>query len=397
MKKNNGFERCYEYQCEGYDLMDGYVLPAVYCGIVSLIVSAALLMTRKYHGHLTLDWLSGVQKVHSDPTPRVGGLSLMVGGITGLFVLPSEAAMLWAIILVSATPAFLAGLGEDLTNRVTPGLRLVITLVAGLLFTILSGYTLSDLGIPGLDWLLSFPLFALCFTAFAIGGITNAINIIDGFNGLASGTTLIVLVAFAVIAQSVGDRDLAILIVLSGALVVSFMVLNFPSGLLFLGDSGAYFLGIILAIFAVALPARNPDVAPLAGLIALGYPVTETLISMIRRKARKGGKISQADGGHLHSLMYYMIAGSKVISDSKTRFANPLTALLLWPFAVLCSVLAVVGSSAQNFNITSILLILWLYLWLYRNAARRNNSRDVLTARTKIKARVRQAEVLQGS
>ncbi len=95
--------------------------------------------------------------------------------------------------------------------------------------------------LPGVDWLLSFTVCALLFTGFAMGGVANAINIIDGFNGLASGSLLIMLAAFAFVADRVGDELVFSLAILYGALVLGFFVVNFPLGKIFLGDGGAYF------------------------------------------------------------------------------------------------------------------------------------------------------------
>ena len=77
---------------------------------------------------------------------------------------------------------------------------------AGVAFALLTGYTMHKVDLPGVDWLLSFYLVALAFTGFAMGGVANAINIIDGFNGLAAGALLIMLAAFAYVAHQVGRR-----------------------------------------------------------------------------------------------------------------------------------------------------------------------------------------------
>ncbi len=111
-------------------------------------------------------------------------------------------------LYAAALPAFLAGLLEDLTKRVGAGPRLLATLAAGAVFVLISGYAITKVDLPGVDWLLAFPAFAFVFTAFAIGGVANAMNIIDGVNGLAAGTAVIVLAGFAIIAGAVGDQTI---------------------------------------------------------------------------------------------------------------------------------------------------------------------------------------------
>jgi UDP-N-acetylmuramyl pentapeptide phosphotransferase/UDP-N-acetylglucosamine-1-phosphate transferase len=225
---------------------------------------------------------------------------------------------------------------------------------------------LADLGVPGADWLLSFTAFAVVFTAFAIGGVANAINIIDGFHGLAGGTSLIALAAYGLMAHSAGDTELLTLVLLASALVAVFLVFNFPHGLLFLGDSGAYFLGVLLAAFAVALPARNPEVSPLVGLVVLGYPVMETLVSIVRRKLRKDRRISQADGQHLHSLAHDTLTTPFARFVGRPKLSNPLTATILWPLPLLCAILAVVGNQTHVTMPLAVGIIAWSYLRFYR-------------------------------
>jgi hypothetical protein len=89
---------------------------------------------------------------------------------------------------------------------------------------------MHDVSLPGVDWLLSFWLVALLFTGFAMGGVANAINIIDGFNGLAAGSLLIMLAAFAWVAHQVGDDLVFALAILYGGLVLGFFLVNFPLG-----------------------------------------------------------------------------------------------------------------------------------------------------------------------
>ncbi len=101
--------------------------------------------------------------------------------------------------------------------------------------------------IPGLDWLVAFPLGALLVTVFVVAGVANAVNIIDGFNGLASMCVVIMLIGLAYVAFAVDDRLIALLALAGVGAVLGFFVWNFPAGLVFLGDGGAYFLGFYVA------------------------------------------------------------------------------------------------------------------------------------------------------
>ena len=83
--------------------------------------------------------------------------------------------------------------------------RLLATMGAGIVFALVTGYTMHEVDLPGVDWLLSFYFCALLFTAFSMGGVANAINIIDGFNGLAAGSLIIMFGAFAYVAHQLDD------------------------------------------------------------------------------------------------------------------------------------------------------------------------------------------------
>lgn len=289
-------------------------------------ICAALLLvaTQPWHGRLTSDPQRGVQKLHKVPTPRVGGLVVLIGALAGAWALPSMGAAfegvgaslwgelgsggavwggsgwgepvwglpLWGLVALGALPGFLAGLLEDLTKRISARWRLLATCLSGLLFAQITGYRITAVDIPGLDWLLGFWLPSMLLTAVAVGGIANAVNLIDGVNGLAAGTAIILFAAFALLAFRLEDLPLLLIcLVMIGALT-SFLLLNFPMAYLFLGDAGAYTLGYVLAVVAVMLPARHPSLSPLVGLLALSYPVIETLVSVNRRWMRRsaGGR-----------------------------------------------------------------------------------------------------------
>jgi UDP-N-acetylmuramyl pentapeptide phosphotransferase/UDP-N-acetylglucosamine-1-phosphate transferase len=112
-------------------------------------------------------------------------------------------------------------------------------MASGLLAWWITDYSLSRLDIWGFDLLMQFTFFSVIFTAFAVGGVANAINIIDGFNGYASLTCTLAFIGFALIAFQVGDQNLAVVSLILAACVWGFFCVNWPFGKLFLGDGGA--------------------------------------------------------------------------------------------------------------------------------------------------------------
>ena len=202
-------------------------------------------------------------------------------------------------------PAFTGGLAEDLTKKVGVLARLLLTMAAGVLASVLIGATLTRLDVPGLDNLLQYwPLLAIAFTAFAVSGAANAINIIDGYNGLAAGYAIIALAALAWVSMQVGDQVVLLASLAMLGALFGFVVWNWPGGRIFLGDGGAYLLGFWLAELGVLLVMRNPQVSPWFPLVIMAYPIWETLFSMYRRKIVRQHQVGHPDAMHLHQLVY---------------------------------------------------------------------------------------------
>jgi UDP-N-acetylmuramyl pentapeptide phosphotransferase/UDP-N-acetylglucosamine-1-phosphate transferase len=311
--------------------------PAVWISIllVSFLATAAVVLTGRWHYMLTADSMTGVQKIHDGNTPRVGGLGIYLALWTGVLLVDDGHEQLLELLLLAALPALLFGLLEDVTKRVGIKTRLVATMASGVLAWWLTGYALFRLDIPVVDLLLAYTPVAVVFTAFAVGGVANAINLIDGFNGLASGTLMICLAGLGLLAGMQGDWELVRLSILVGAATLGFFLMNFPFGKIFLGDGGAYMLGFLLAWLAVMVAMRHPDtISPAAVLLICCYPVLETVFSMVRR-FRRGHSVDQPDRMHLHSLVYRRLVPKLMRHRCIKRTGagcNAATAPFLWLF-----------------------------------------------------------------
>ena len=176
------------------------------------------------------------------------------------------------MLALAAMPAFAGGFSEDITKKVSVLGRLMFTFAAAVFASLLVGATLDRLDMPGLDMLLLWPIFAIAFTAFAVGGIAHSINIIDGFNGLASTYAILVLAAFAWVATQVGDPVvLAASLAMLGALL-GFLVFNYPSGRIFMGDGGAYLLGLLAGRTLGAAGGAQSGCVSVVPHCAIGLP-----------------------------------------------------------------------------------------------------------------------------
>ncbi len=268
----------------------------------SFVLCVLLVVTKRWHGVLTIDHTYGVQKFHTAPTPRVGGVPIVLGLIVAWSKAEQDVQELLSPILFAGLPAFIFGLAEDITKRVGVMQRLLATMASGLLAWWITDYSLSRVDIWGLDWFVKFTFVSVIFTAFAVGGVANSINIIDGFNGLASTMSTLAFIGFGMIAWQVGDKALASTSLILAACVWGFFWVNWPFGKLFLGDGGSYFIGFALAWVAVLLIERNPSVSAFAALVICVHPVIEVVFSIYRRKIRKEHP-GMPDRLHFHSLV----------------------------------------------------------------------------------------------
>ncbi|MDT9001270.1 glycosyltransferase [Paucibacter sp. APW11] len=314
--------------------------PLLLSFLVATIATLLVIHSARSHGHLSADLdLSGPQKFHAAPVPRVGGVGLFAGMLACAayaWWLNPEHARLGILLLLCGLPAFLAGLIEDITKRVSPFMRLIATAISAALAAWLLDAQIVRTDIPGLDWLVGTSVGALAATVFTVSGVANSVNIIDGFNGLSSMCVTLMLLSFCYVAHIVGDADLALWALAGVGAVLGFFVWNFPHGLIFLGDGGAYFLGFLVAELGVLLIARHPQVSPLFALMVCIYPVFETVFSIYRRRFIRATPPGLPDGIHLHSLVYRRLMRWAIgAADARALVRrNSMTAPYLWMLCI---------------------------------------------------------------
>jgi UDP-GlcNAc:undecaprenyl-phosphate GlcNAc-1-phosphate transferase len=320
--------------------------------------------------------LGGAQKFHARAVPRVGGLAVAFG----LLALASWAAVtgkgptreLW-LLWLCGFPALAAGLLEDLTKRVGIKGRLLATMTSGALAFFLLGAQLGEAHLPVLDWLLGFTAFSLLFTMVATGGVANAINIIDGYNGLAAVVSGVMLLSLAYVGWQVGD-NLVVSVALAGAgALLGFFFWNWPRGLIFLGDGGAYFIGYLLAVLSFLLVARHRGVvSPWYPFLLCIYPVFETIFSIWRKLAVRGVSPGVPDGLHLHMLVFRRLVRWAVgrRDAASLTLRNSLTAPYLWMLSSLAALPATLLWHHPHALQAMVGVFCLLYVWLYMRLVR---------------------------
>lgn len=345
--------------------------------VSAFLLSAALtlLVVRllRTRGWSTKDHdLSGPQKVHLLPVARVGGVGVVAAlgavAIGAELLQPRDGTgRLLAMLVLCGLPAFGAGLQEDLTKRVSPRRRLLAAAFSAFVAALVLDTSVTRTDIWGLDWVASFAIGALLLSVFVVTGIANAVNIIDGFNGLASMCVVMILLAIAYVASQVGDPTVMRLALIGAGAMLGFFIWNYPAGLIFLGDGGAYFAGFYMAETALLLLYRNPEVSPLFPLLAAVYPVFETLFSMYRRKVVRGRAVGMPDGVHLHSLVYRRLLRWAVGRQDAAALMkrNALTAPYLWLLCMLAVAPSVLFWDDSRVLGLFILLFALVYVLLY--------------------------------
>jgi len=284
------------------------------------------------------------QNYHTDSTPRAGGIGIIFGMYLLMFF------PLGFKFIIPLTLAFISGIFEDFHNSLSPKLRLVLQILAAFsaIWFTHSVITYLGLGISIPYWL------GVLFSAFAIVGMMNAINIIDGFNGLASGIILLILLSFAMISYKQDDMEILTIILTTAGATLGFFILNFPKGKIFLGDGGAYLLGFIVAIIGIFLASKYESVSPWYILAVFIYPVWEVLFSIFR-KLRSGYSPMEPDSYHIHMLIYKHVTRN-----------NPLTAMLILMSVGPFILIATLYHANSIANVSTILLFILCYSYVYR-------------------------------
>jgi len=328
-----------------------------------------LLLIKVGSRHLE-DHTHGVQKVHTWSALRAGGVAIFTALLitfTAFHIAGKGFAGESFLVLISCLPVFVGGLLEDLTKRVSPRMRLGFAFLSGLLAGIVLDAHLTRVDVPLLDGLLTaLPIFSLLFTAFALAGVSNAVNIIDGFNGLASGVGIIVFLGYAYVSFLVGDLFLLYLSLAAASALLGFFFWNYPYGYIFLGDSGAYTVGFLAGLVGVLLVNEHPQVSAWFPLTLLFYPIWETLFSIVRRRFLHRNSPMKPDAKHFHSLVYRRLVRftfGRTAANPSVR--NPLTSPYLWIMQILVTVPALIFWKHTLILMVSCAAFAVFYTWLY--------------------------------
>ncbi len=313
----------------------------------------------------------GDQKFHTQPIPRIGGISVFFSFICGVLLLSfyMDDITYPLMFVASATPIFLAGIIEDITGNVSAKIRLILTIASSALAFWLLNAEIRSLGLDFVDVMLQVTIISFLVTLLIVSGITQSINIIDGFNGLMPGVSIISALAISY-AAFLSDDSLIMAMSLTLAMsIAGVMILNFPFGKIFMGDGGAYFIGFALAEMSILLVYRNTDISPWFPVVVLAYPIMETLFSIYRKRIVRGQSAMVPDKLHLHMLVHNRII-CKIFNRSENYLSNSMTSPVMWLLSLITVFPAIVLRENTLALIALFIYFAVVYVYIYKRIIR---------------------------
>ncbi|WP_018750007.1 glycosyltransferase family 4 protein [Paenibacillus sanguinis] len=284
------------------------------------------------------------RKVHTRIMPRLGGLGIFLSFVITLFLLLPILPDIFTVREVNFIRAFLVGgtltiLLGALDDRfdLPAKLKFLVQIATACIVVFVFDIRLEFANIPFHTYGAVEAWIAIPFTIIWIVGVTNAINLIDGLDGLAAGVSAIAIATIAVMAFLMGNIVVALICLLLLGSIIGFLFFNFHPAKIFMGDSGALFLGFSLSLLSLLGFKQVAIVSFLTPLILIGVPLSDTMFAIVRRFMQKK-PIFSPDKGHLHHCL------------RELGFSHRQTVLIIYGIAAFFGVLAIIQSSAAMYN-----------------------------------------------
>ncbi|HER6861152.1 TPA: undecaprenyl/decaprenyl-phosphate alpha-N-acetylglucosaminyl 1-phosphate transferase [Streptococcus pyogenes] len=259
------------------------------------------------------------RRVNKVPMPTSGGLAIFMSFLVaslGLIPIASKGAMFFGQtyfsyilpVVIGATVITLTGFLDDL-YELSPKLKMFGILIGAVIVWAFTDFKFDSFKIPFGGPLLVFaPFLTLFLTVLWIVSITNAINLIDGLDGLVSGVSIISLVTMAIVSYFFlpqKDFFLTLTILVLIAAIAGFFPYNYHPAMIYLGDTGALFIGFMIGVLSLQGLKNSTAVAVVTPVIILGVPIMDTIVAIIRRSL-SGQKFYEPDKMHLHHRLLSM-------------------------------------------------------------------------------------------
>jgi len=248
------------------------------------------------------------QAFHKTPIATVGGVGIFLSLLIVHYYFFLLKDILFFKYLTFGLLFFLLGFADDLKININPKIRLILMIIFLIILIINNNFYIEKTGIEILDvWIKKSDFFSLIFVSISFLFIINGANLIDGYNGLLGIHALAILTNLFLINYLNGNSDLALFLLFNIFIIINFLVFNFPKGKIFLGDSGAYLLGAIIAISIIKTSIVNNSISPFYFCILLFYLFFEVFFSFLRKLLKEKTSPIRPDTKHLHMLLYKVL------------------------------------------------------------------------------------------
>lgn len=310
--------------------------------------------------------LTAVQSMHDCPTPRVGGIAIFIAFLVSTYFVPVSLTANYVKFAAATGILFAVGLAEDLGFNIAPKARLAACLIASLAVIVLLDTWLPRIGIPSFDPIMASWAIGVPITLVITAAVANGFNLIDGVNGLAALTAIAAAGALATISHQAGYLAMTDICLLLAAGILGFLVLNYPFGLIFLGDAGAYTLGFILSWFGISILLQATNASPWAILLTVFWPLADTLLAIYRRLASSTDTFAP-DRLHVHQMVMRSLE-IYFLGRHQRHISNPLTTLILAPFVVAPPLSAIFLWDQNRYAFFAVITFVALFFSSYRIA-----------------------------
>ena len=276
-----------------------------------------LLIFKKSNSNLLADnQFNKPQAFHENSTYRLGGIIIFSLLFLVFLYLYFSRNIISSEYFSFCTLFFLLGLADDLKINIAPKFRLLIMIMLLITLVISNEIYIKRTGLEFLDNLVEIDIFSLMFICLCFLFIINGANLIDGFNGLLGIHSLIIFIVLFAINLINENNNLMYILFYVSLLTLIFLKFNFPKAQIFLGDSGAYLIGILIAISVIKTSNLNPSISPFFFCILLFYLFFEVFFSFFRKLFVVRQSPLLPDSQHLHMLFYKLLLKNKTKKSS---------------------------------------------------------------------------------
>lgn len=276
------------------------------------------------------------RKVHQKIMPRLGGLAIFISFIIGVLFLkpnqflPFDEHYHWPIVF-GCIVIILTGVVDDI-KEISPKIKMAGQILAAFMVVVIGDLKVEFINLP-FGGEINFGIMSIPLTMLWIVGITNAINLIDGLDGLAGGVSTIALLTIAAMAGVMGQPYVMIMALIVAVSTTGFLFYNFYPAKIFMGDTGALFLGFIISVLSLLGFKGITFISLIIPVIILGVPISDTFFAIVRRLVNKQ-PLSAPDKSHMHHCLL------------KAGFSHRQAVLLIYTMSTIFGLAAFIFSQA---------------------------------------------------